>query len=70
MNFAGFLRIAKGSAGEVENQLYIAEQVGYISSEDLDATVRKLEKLSKQIGAFIAYLEKYKATRNPKLATN
>ena len=52
-----FLKIAKGSAGEVRNQLYIALVVGYITREEFDALNQELETLSKQIGGFIVYLE-------------
>jgi four helix bundle protein len=67
--FCRFLRISKGSSGEVKNQLYIAKQVGYISNTELEELLLKLDKLAKQIGAFIIYLEKYKLTRNPKPVT-
>src|SRR3989344_2086088 len=52
-----FLKIAKGSAGEVRNQLYIALVVDYITREEFDALNQELETLSKQIGGFIVYLE-------------
>ena len=64
--FCRYLRISKGSAGEVKNQLYIAAELGYISGDERVILFEKLEKLAKQIGAFISYLEKSKAS---KLAT-
>ncbi len=64
--FCRFLRISKGSVGEVKNQLYIASELGYISDAERMSLFEKLEKLAKQIGAFIVYLEKSKAI---KLAT-
>lgn len=60
--FIRFLRIAKGSAGEVRNQLHIALVVGYISQEEFDVIAVPLEKLSNQIGAFITYLANKRAS--------
>ena len=54
--FIRFLRISKGSAGEVRNQLYIAIAVGYITKEEFEKTNKKLEDLINQIGKFISYL--------------
>lgn len=53
-----FLRIAKGSAGETRNQLYIALAVNYITQQEFDKTNKDLENLVSQIGGFIVYLEK------------
>lgn len=55
--FIRFLKIAKGSAGEARNQIYIAKIVDYISEEETKDIVKELENLSKQIGSFINYLE-------------
>ncbi len=56
--FIRFLKIAKGSTGEVRNQLYIALTVGYISKEEFEEMNQELLELAAQIGKFIAYLEK------------
>jgi len=53
-----FLKIAKGSAGETRNQLYIALAVNYIAQQEFDKTNKDLEDLVSQIGGFIVYLEK------------
>lgn len=53
-----FLKIAKGSAGETRNQLYIALAVNYITQQEFDKTNKDLEDLANQIGGFIVYLEK------------
>ncbi|MFH1894446.1 MAG: four helix bundle protein [Patescibacteria group bacterium] len=55
--FVRFLKIAKGSAGETRNQLYIALAVKYITPPEFDKINKELEELANQIGAFIAYLE-------------
>lgn len=54
--FIRFLRISKGSAGEVRNQLYIALTVGYISQTQFNEVNKELEELAKQIGGLIVYL--------------
>lgn len=56
--FIRFLRIAKGSAGEVRNHLYIALEVKYIRQEEFDNMNKRLEDLANQIGGLIAYLVK------------
>ncbi len=54
--FIRFLKIAKGSAGEVRSQLHIALIIEYITKEEFETIVIALEKISNQIGAFITYL--------------
>ena len=56
--FIRFLKIAKGSVGEVRNQLYIALVVGYISNQEFQEVNNHLENLAGQIGGFIQYLER------------
>lgn len=55
--FIRFLRIAKGSTGEVRNQLYIALAVGYVTQKEFAKVDELLIDLSAQIGKFINYLE-------------
>lgn len=64
---ARFLKIAKGSTGEVRNQLYIALAVGYIKDNQFRENNVQLEALASQIGKFISYLnsrKKENPTRN------
>ena len=56
--FIRFLKIGKGSAGEVRKQLYIALAVGYIAKREFDEVNKYLEDLAGQIVGFIQYLEK------------
>jgi len=56
--FVRFLKIAKGSVGEVRNQLYIALVVGYITKKEFENINEELKDLANQIGGFIVYLEK------------
>ena len=55
--FIRYLRIAKGSVGEVRNQLYLAYIVEYIDETTYSELTSKATSLSKQIGGFISYLE-------------
>ena len=57
-DFINFLYIAKGSAGEVRSQLYIARDQQYLSQEEFDALLEKCEKTSQSISGFIDYLRK------------
>lgn len=56
--FIRFLKISKGSIGEVRNQLHIALIINYITQEQFDQLNTKLEELAKQVGGFIVYLQK------------
>ena len=56
--FVQFLFIAKGSAAEVENQLYLALDQSYIAQEEFNSIYESLELLSKQLSKFITYLKK------------
>lgn len=62
--FIRYLKIAKGSAGEVRNQLEIAKVVGYISEKELVEIDKKLIELAAQIGGFIKYLETQRKIKN------
>jgi four helix bundle protein len=55
--FIRFLKIAKGSVGEVRNQLYIALLVCYINDVEFKKTNEELENLAGQIGGFVVYLQ-------------
>jgi four helix bundle protein len=49
--FLHFLRIAKGSAGEVRSQLYTAEDLGYLSPEDARRLRQQAAVISREIAA-------------------
>ena len=68
--FIRFLRIAKGSTGEVRNQLYISLMVGYTTKVEFQKVDEELLKLAGKTGSLINYLEKQKLTRNTKRATD
>jgi len=50
-DFAHFLDLSKGSAGEVRSMLYLAEDRSYISAETANTLRSSYERLSSSIGA-------------------
>lgn len=52
-DFAHFLDTALGSAYEVETQLLIAKNVGYLGEENYTMMVQSLMLIEKQLSAFI-----------------
>ncbi|MCX6825061.1 MAG: four helix bundle protein [candidate division SR1 bacterium] len=55
--FIRFLKIAKGSCGEVRNQTYIALNAGHVNESNFEILRNSSLALSKQISGFIKYLE-------------
>lgn len=53
-DFAHFLDFALGSAFEVETQLKIAKNVGYIDEEHYNEMVAKLSSIERQLNALIS----------------
>lgn len=53
--FAHFLDIAKGSAAEVQSLLYVALDVGYVTSIEFD----RLHKLTAEVASLISGLTSY-----------
>ena len=54
--FRQFLAHAKGSAGEVKAQLYVALDVGLIVEDDFRELYALADEVSRLIGSFMAYL--------------
>jgi len=59
--FIQFLRISKGSIGEVKTQLYIAVEIKYLDKQKYITLNDKLHNLSCQIGKLLNYLRKLKS---------
>jgi four helix bundle protein len=57
-DFAHFLDISKGSAGEVRSMLYLAEDRSYISAETAKTLRSSYEQLSSSIGALASKLRR------------
>ncbi len=56
-DYVKFLYIAKWSAAEVKNMLYIAHEFSYISSEQKESLIDMITIIIAQIGKFIQYLK-------------
>jgi four helix bundle protein len=57
-DFARFLRIARRSASEVQSELYLALDRGYIAATDLQKTYALADDVKRLINGLIAYLQK------------
>jgi len=55
--FVRYLGLAKGSAGEVRSQAYMAMDLEYITSEEFKTLFDMADKASRQLARFIIYLE-------------
>ncbi|MCL4486499.1 MAG: four helix bundle protein [Chloroflexi bacterium] len=55
--FIEFLGRAKGSAGEVRAQAYVALDAGYLDQAQFGGLVDRADKASRQISRFMSYLE-------------
>jgi four helix bundle protein len=55
--FARFLRIAKGSAGELRTQLYIANELGYLTKAAQESLVDEVMQISKMMQGLISACE-------------
>lgn len=62
--FIRSLQIAKGSCGELRNQLYIALAVKYINEDEFNKVNDMLLELSGKIGKFISYLKNQRKQGN------
>jgi four helix bundle protein len=54
--FVQFLFISKSSAAEVQSQLYVALDQGYIYKDDFNRIYNQADKVSKMDSGFIKYL--------------
>lgn len=55
--FSRFLKIAKGSAGEVKSQLYAAYDQDYLNEISFNEAIADAEETSRKIGSLITYLK-------------
>ena len=61
--FKRFLRIAKGSCGELRTQLYIAQALGYLEKTTADQIVGECIEISSMISSLISHLGKSESTK-------
>ena len=57
-DFAHFLDTALGSAYEIETQLLIAKNVGYLTIELCDSLINELNEIERQINGLIVSIRK------------
>ena len=55
--FVRFLRIAKGSCGELRTQFYVAKRLGVISEEIVNAMITESKEISAMIQGLIRSIE-------------
>ncbi len=53
-----YLYIAKGSTGELQTQIYIAQRIGYVDEGTSYNLIQQTKVLSKKLGSFIQYLKR------------
>ncbi len=58
--FKQFLKISKGSSGEVKNMYYIAEDQGYVTIDVATDRRNRTQRLINSSGSFIKYLKSSK----------
>ena len=56
--FLQFLSTAKGSAGEVKAQIYVARDQGYLNEDETNALLQRAATLGKLIAGFMNYLRR------------
>lgn len=64
--FVYFLKVSKGSWGELRTQLFICCKIAYITQDEYNNLSYDLLKLSKMTGKFITYFKKNKVNGETK----
>ena len=59
-----FLRYAKGSAAEVETQVYIGAEIGYIAKADAQAWVIEAQEIQSMLAALIKHVATQTSRKN------
>ncbi len=67
--FKQFLATAKGSAGEVRSQLYVALDQGYLPLQEFEACLAMFMEVSRMLSGLMSYLRRsgVKGTKYKKL---
>jgi four helix bundle protein len=64
--FTRFLRMAKGSAGEIRAQLYVIAELNYITKDELDKLMNMITSISKMLSKLIDYLKSMELKKSVK----
>jgi len=56
--FIQFLAVAKGSAGEMKTQLYLALDIGYLSASEFAGLEKEIDGVARMIGKLMSYLQR------------
>jgi four helix bundle protein len=64
VEFIRFLRISRASALETQSHLYIALDLGYLSSTDFETLHKQAIRVTRLVGAFINYLSSHEEPDN------
>lgn len=56
--FIHFLKIAKGSAAELETQLLISRDLSYLTAKDAKSTLALYDEIARMLGPLIRNIEK------------
>jgi four helix bundle protein len=67
-DFCRFLQIAFGSANEIDCELLIARDLGFLPETDYVKLVRQVHEIKKMLAAFIATIEQKTRRFEPALA--
>ena len=54
--FAHFLSIARGSTAEVESQLFLASELGFVSSQEIDSIISIAGEIHRMVASLAAKL--------------
>ena len=63
--FHQFLKIAKGSCGELRSQLYVSVNVGYIDQTQIEMALGNTHEVSRMLAALITSLDTKKKRKPP-----
>jgi four helix bundle protein len=55
--FVRYLKIAKGSAGELRTQLILTKRIGHLTNDVAEKLLKEIENISKQIYGLIQYIK-------------
>lgn len=67
--FARFLSYSQRSCSELQSELYVALDQGYVTKKEFDEIYSLSDKVKTKIGAFIKYLKNQRSTKNQKPST-